>query len=465
MSEPPRRSTRKPRVAVVFGGRSSEHAISCVTAGSVLAAHRPRRSTTWCRSASPPTAAGCWSPATPSGCAITGRRRAARGRRRAAAVALARDADATGPRRAPSPAQRARRTLGEVDVVFPVLHGPWGEDGTLQGLLEMAGVRYVGAGVLASAVGMDKALHEGRCSRPPDCRCCPTSLVTAAPVGPRPRGGARARVEALGYPVFVKPARGRLEHRHQPRSHDAVELDAAIEEARRHDPKVLVEAAADGAREVECGVLQGLDGGARDQRCWPRSRSAATTSSTTSRRSTSRASSTELDVPADLPERRRRAGARAWPRARSRRSTCEGLARVDFFVMPDDRVVVNEVNTMPGFTADLDVPADVGREPALDYPALVDRLVQLALQPRHRPALSRHAPPAQHGSALARSGDRCVPLDRRASSAIAAAAPLGPVVGRHAHLDRAAGSRRWSGRRRPTGRATCVRRARTSRRR
>ena len=139
---------RKPRVAVVFGGRSSEH-------GDLLRHRRQRAArrstatgTTWCRSASPPTAAGCSSRATRTRLAITrptlpgvdGDR---------AAVALARDRGRHRPRRRRAGAAR-RETLGEVDVVFPLLHGPWGEDGTIQGLLEMAGVRYVGAGVLAS---------------------------------------------------------------------------------------------------------------------------------------------------------------------------------------------------------------------------------------------------------------------------------------------------------------------------
>ena len=149
------------------------------------------------------------------------------------------------------------RVLGEVDVVFPVMHGPWGQDGTLQGLLEMAGVRYVGAGVLSSAVGTDKHFMKQ------------LFLAAGLPVLPyvlvRPRqweqdpATIREAVEALDYPVFVKPARAGSSFGIT-RVDSADDLDAAIEEAREFDPKVLVEAAATNAREVEIGVLQGLDG-------------------------------------------------------------------------------------------------------------------------------------------------------------------------------------------------------------
>ena len=155
------------------------------------------------------------------------------------------------------------QTLGEVDVVFPLLHGPWGEDGTIQGMFEMAGVRYVGAGVLASAVGMDKdymKLVLAAAGLP----VMPSVTVTAREWYRDP-DGVRHRVADLGFPVFVKPARAGSSMGIT-KVHDAAELDAAIEEAHRHDPKVLVEQAAVGAREIECGVLEALDGDAGDQR-------------------------------------------------------------------------------------------------------------------------------------------------------------------------------------------------------
>jgi hypothetical protein len=138
-------------------------------------------------------------------------------------------------------------------VVFPLLHGPFGEDGTIQGLLEMAGVRYVGAGVLASAVGMDKHYMK-LVFQTAGLPVTPYTVVT-----PRQwredKGVVREAVASLGYPVFVKPARAGSSFGIS-KVHDESELDDAVEEARRHDPKVLVEAFAAGAREVECGVLQ-----------------------------------------------------------------------------------------------------------------------------------------------------------------------------------------------------------------
>ena len=149
------------------------------------------------------------------------------------------------------------RELGDVDVVFPLLHGPWGEDGTLQGMLEMAGVRYVGAGVLASAVSMDKAYmkvmleHAGLPVMP--------SVTVTARAWARDPAEVRQRIAEQGFPGFAKPARGGSSIGIA-KIHDAGEIDAAIEGALEHDPKVLVEVAAEGAREVECGVLETLDG-------------------------------------------------------------------------------------------------------------------------------------------------------------------------------------------------------------
>src|SRR4029078_535086 len=151
---------------------------------------------------------------------------------------------------------RPPETLGEVDVVFPLLHGPWGEDGTIQGMFEMAGVRYVGAGVLASAVGMDKA-YAKIVLRAAGLPVMPSVTVTAREWYRDP-DGVRHRVADLGFPLFVKPSRSSASTGIS-KLHEAPELDGAIEEAHRHDPKALVEQATVGAREVECGVLQALD--------------------------------------------------------------------------------------------------------------------------------------------------------------------------------------------------------------
>ena len=361
--------TRKPRVAVVFGGRSSEHAISCVTAGSVLAAIDQERYDVvaigiardgrWVLESGDTEQLRLDSAELPS---VDGDR---------AAIALARVAGGTDL--VVSDASRPPETLGEVDVVFPVLHGPWGEDGTIQGMLEMAGVRYVGAGVLASAVSMDKAYMKlvlAAAGLP----VMPSVTVTARAWAADP-DDVRRQADELGYPLFIKPARGGSSIGIS-KVHDASELDGGIEEALLHDPKVLVEVSAEGAREVECGVLQALDG-------------TAETSVPAEIRITGEhefydfeakylpQEATALDVPADLPD-----DVAAQLRALSVRAFeavgCEGLARVDFFVRPDGSLVLNEINTMPGFTP-LSMYPQMWAATGVDYPTLVDRLLQLAL--------------------------------------------------------------------------------------
>ncbi|MBC9735069.1 D-alanine--D-alanine ligase family protein [Nocardioides marmotae] len=364
---------RKPRVAVVFGGRSSEHAISCVTAGSVLAAIDPEqydvvpigiaRDGRWVLESGETErlriGAGDGADRMPS---VDGER---------ATVNLAPHVSSTDLILAE--ASRPPRSLGEVDVVFPLLHGPWGEDGTIQGMLEMAGVRYVGAGVLASAIGMDKAYMKVVLTAA-GLPVMPSVVVTAREWSTDPQA-CRERSAELGYPLFVKPARGGSSIGIS-KVHDASGLDAALEEALAHDPKVLVEVCATGAREIECGVLQALDGTTEtsvpaeiritgdhefydfDAKYLPEE-------------------ATELDVPAVLPAeveaRLRELSARAFEAI-----GCEGLARVDFFVFPDGSLVVNEINTMPGFTP-LSMFPRMWAASGLDYRSLVDRLIRLAL--------------------------------------------------------------------------------------
>ena len=363
-------SPPKPRVAVVFGGRSSEHSISCVTAGSVLRTlDRDRyevvpvgiaRDGRWVLEAGDPDRMQ-----------ITGRDGLPVVDGSRSTVALT--ADHGGARLVVHDPARPPEVLGSVDVVFPLLHGPWGEDGTIQGMLEMAGVRYVGAGVLASAVAMDKAYMKV-VLREAGLPTMPSEVVTARE-WEEDAAACRERVGRLGYPLFVKPARGGSSVGTS-KAHDPSELDDAIVEARAHDPKVVVEAFAAGAREVECGVLGTLDGGAEtsvpaeilvggdhefydfEAKYLP-------------------GEQTGLDVPADLP-----AGTadrvRALALAAFQALGCEGLARVDFFLMPDGELVINEVNTMPGFTPTSVFPR-VWAESGVGYEELVERLVQLAL--------------------------------------------------------------------------------------
>jgi D-alanine-D-alanine ligase len=362
--------TRKPRVAVVFGGRSSEHAISCVTAGSVLQAIDreaydvvPVGIATdgrWVLESGDPDRLQIKGPDQLP--AVDGDR---------AAIALARESDGTDL--VVTEASQPPRTLGEVDVVFPLLHGPWGEDGTIQGMFEMAGVRYVGAGVLASAVSMDKAYMKVVLAEA-GLPVLPSTTITARQWAGDPQA-CRDRADALGYPLFVKPARGGSSIGIS-KAHDATELDDCLAEAHRHDPKALVEVSAEGAREVECGVLQAPDG-------TPETSLPAEIRITGDHEFYDFAAkylpeeATELDVPAKLPDevaaRIRELAARTFEAV-----SCEGLARVDFFLMPDGSLVVNEINTMPGFTP-LSMFPRMWAATGVDYPELVDRLIQLAL--------------------------------------------------------------------------------------
>src|SRR6478736_9595419 len=254
LSDPtPAATSRKPRVAVVFGGRSSEHGISCVTAGSVLAAI-DREAYDVVPVGIAPDGRWVLESDEPTRLAIRGTDlpQVDAGRSPVALMGAATGTDLVVAEPASVPS-----VIGEVDVVFPLLHGPWGEDGTLQGMLEMAGVRYVGAGVLASAVSMDKAYMKVVLAAA-GLPLLPSVTVTAGE-WERDEVGARERAASLGYPLFAKPARGGSSIGIS-KVHDASELADAIEEALRYDPKVLLEAYAGGAREVECGVLQALDG-------------------------------------------------------------------------------------------------------------------------------------------------------------------------------------------------------------
>ncbi len=364
-------SPKRPRVAVVFGGRSSEHAISCVTAGSVLKAIDPEKYDVFPVGITPD---GRWvlESGDPERLALTSPDRLPEVDGSRATVALANEdgrSELVVHESASVP-----RTLGEVDVVLPLLHGPWGEDGTIQGLLELAGVRYVGAGVLASAVGMDKHYMKV-VFQAHGLPVLPYAVITSRQ-WQHDKAACHETVDALGYPVFVKPCRGGSSIGIS-KVHDASELDEAVEEARRHDPKVLVEVAAVGGREIECGVIEGSDGTP------PQASVVAEISIGGEHEFYDFAAKylpeehTELDVPADLPDHvTKRVQALAVEAFEV--LSCEGLARVDFFVQPDERVVINEINTMPGFTPSSMFPR-MWAASGVDYPELVDRLLQLAL--------------------------------------------------------------------------------------
>ncbi|AWK10937.1 D-alanine--D-alanine ligase [Streptomyces spongiicola] len=365
---------RKPRVAVVFGGRSSEHAISVVTAGAVL---RAIDRTKYEVLPIGITADGRW--------ALTADepgRMAIADRRLPSVDDLAESAEG-GVVLSVDPANRevvysepgcVPKALGEVDAVFPVLHGPYGEDGTLQGLLELAGVPYVGSGVLASAVGQDKEYMKR------------VFASFGLPVGPytviRPReweqdpSAARRKVVDFagehGWPLFVKPARAGSSIGIT--KVDGLDgLDEAVREARRHDPKVIVEALLRG-REIECGVLEFEDG--------PRASVPAEIPPVSSHdfydfEAKYIDSATGL-VPAPLTDGQtaevRRLAVEAFEAA-----SCEGLVRADFFLTEAGEFVINEINTMPGFTP-ISMYPRMWQESGVDYAELVDRLLQAALR-------------------------------------------------------------------------------------
>ena len=377
MSELPDRSgsppPARPRVAVLFGGRSSEHSISCVTAASVLKAIDREKYDVVPIGISRD---GRW--VLESGdtdrLAISGADALPEVDSSLPVLSIAQDGGA-GAMVVHEQGQ-VPHALGRVDVVFPVLHGPFGEDGTIQGLMEIADVRYVGSGVLSSAMGMDKHYMK---------------VVLAAAGLPLLRyvaitdrqwrtdpEGRREAVDSLGYPVFVKPCRGGSSIGIS-KVHDRAGLDAAVEEARRYDPKVVVEqAAGEGAREIECGVLEGLGGAATETSVVAEIRVEGDHEFYDFAAKYLPEEHTRLDVPADLDDhtadRVRMLSAGAFEAL-----SCEGLARVDFFLLPDGQVVLNEVNTMPGFTPTSMFPL-MWAESGVPYPALVDRLVQLALQ-------------------------------------------------------------------------------------
>ncbi len=347
---------RKIRVALVFGGRSGEHAISAATAGGVMKAIDTDVYDVL-----------------PIGITREGRWVLASGDASRWQLSAGNLPEVT----ADSGLEIASLSeAGPVDVVFPLLHGPYGEDGTIQGLLELAGVRYVGAGVLASAVGMDKHYMK---------------LVFAGhglPVGPyvvvRPSDWERRqsevvdRVQAeLGFPVFVKPARAGSSLG-VTRVDDVTGLADAIEEARFHDPKVLVEQGLEG-REIECAVLGGRHGGP------PRAsvpgeivvdHGAASFYDFEAKYLSDSQARTEApaDLPDDVAERVREVAVQAFEAIGG-----EGLSRVDVFVAPDGEVVVNEINTMPGFTP-ISMYSKMWEASGLSYTELVDELIQLALE-------------------------------------------------------------------------------------
>ncbi len=353
------------RVLVLYGGRSSEHSISCVSAGSILSALD--------RSRFDPVPVGITRDGAWVGHHGDPERMVIRD-------GILPDIDSAGDTAALSldPAQPGvwfetaeGRVLERIDVVFPVLPGPNGEDGTIQGLFEIAGLPYVGSGVLASAACMDKAATK--------------KLLAAAsiPAGewhtfPHSEWGpatAHAEVVAgLGWPVFVKPTRAGSSMGVS-KVHGPDQMDRAVAHAGEHDTHVIVEAGVEQAREIECGVLVGVDGIPRASVCAEiRVRSQHEFYDFEAKYLDD---SADLIVPAELDEASvdqvRGMALRSF-----RALGCEGLARVDFFVESDGSVSVNEINTMPGFTS-ISMYPRMWQASGIGYTDLISTLIGEAL--------------------------------------------------------------------------------------
>jgi D-alanine-D-alanine ligase len=362
----------RPRVAIVFGGRSSEHAVSCATAAGVLRAiDRSKydvvpigisRDGQWVLAADDPSrfelTAGRTPEVEPSAAHVV--------------MPLSTRETSLTILESGQPPQE----LGQVDVVFPLLHGPFGEDGTLQGFLDLSDVRYVGSGVFASAAGMDKhymkVVFAGH-GLPVE----PYAVITDR-AWRSDREAAMDTCAGLAYPLFVKPARAGSSMGIT-RVDDPADLEAAIEVAREHDPKVLVEAGIAG-REIECAVLEGhgISG--------PRTSEVAEVAVHDNHAFYDfeakylAEADVDLSCPADVPEEVSKEVRRLAVEAFEALG-CEGLARVDCFYTPDGRVVINEINTMPGFTPHSMYPR-MWAASGVEYPDLIDELVSLALERR-----------------------------------------------------------------------------------
>jgi D-alanine-D-alanine ligase len=329
-----------------MGGRSSEHPISLASGRSVLEALDPERYD-----------------AVSIGIGRDGRWELVAGSNGALPAASVAE---TLP--VPTKAASAPARLGEVDVVLPILHGPFGEDGTVQGLLELAGVPYVGADVKASSLCMDKDLFKAVMR---DAGIPVTRNITL-------RAGDAVE-NPFGYPVFVKPARlgssvGISKVREE------AELEPAVELAREHDEKVLVEEFVPGV-EIEVGVL-----GNREPIASLPGQVVSHLNDWYDYSSKYDEGGSDLLVPPPTLTAAQCARAQQLAVEAFVATDCEGMARVDFFVRePDGEVIVNELNTIPGFTA-TSFYSRLFEASGIPYRELLDRLVELALERHERKA-------------------------------------------------------------------------------
>ncbi len=362
---------RKRRVAVIFGGRSGEHEVSLASAASVMSALDKEKYEIF-----------------PVGITKNGRWLTSGDTMKALKERLAETAQLPSAATTASGNLVGRDTRSgvrelvpgtgsasfpEVDVVFPVLHGPYGEDGTLQGLLELADVPYVGAGVAASAVGMDKALMKSA-FRAAGLPITDWILVLRRDWEDRP-DAIRAQIEKrLGYPCFTKPA-NLGSSVGVSKCHDREELTRGMEDAGQYDRKIVVEWAVPKAREIECSVL------GNDAPVASVLGEIIPCNEFYDYKAKYVDDQSELIIPADLPKESsdeiRRMAILAYQVI-----DCAGMARVDFLVRGDTGdIFLSELNTIPGFT-DISMYPKLWEASGLPYSELVDRLVELALE-RH----------------------------------------------------------------------------------
>jgi D-alanine-D-alanine ligase len=378
---------RKIRVAVVFGGQGPEHSVSCLGAGNTLnAIDRDRYEVIPIGI----TTDGTWIPVPdrPERLALTGgelpsvESAAAESAPEEPTTGMAAREPAGAELEAPRPGQ-IPAVLSDVDVVLPIIHGPFGEDGSLQGLLEMAGVKYAGAGVLASAVGIDKEYMKLIFT----ARGLPVvrHVVVRERDWPLPGAGEATpeskrvldAIAELGWPLFVKPARGGSSIGTSKAS-DMGQLHESIELARQFDRKVLVEAAVDGV-EIEVSVLEGVAGGPPDTSL-PGQMMIEGEDEFYDFGTKYLDPEDRMAIPAPIPaaaaDEIRRLAAEAFEAV-----SCEGLARVDFFYTADGKILINEINTLPGMTP-TSYFQKLWEASGLPFDQLLDRVIQTALAKR-----------------------------------------------------------------------------------
>ena len=346
-------------VALLFGGKSAEHEISLISARNIVAAMDKNK---YNIVAIGIDKQGCWH-------LDEGAKLLLGGERARVEFPDAKNATAIMPGKSATPVVRQRGALGltGIDVVFPILHGPFGEDGTVQGLLKLANLPFVGAGVLGSAVGMDKDVMKRllRNAGIPIAR-----FIVANRFSPEKICFDYAQ-EHLGLPLFVKPANlGSSVGIHKVKNRE--EFDHALRDAFDYDNKILIEECIKG-REIECSVL-GNDNpiASVPGEILPRHEFYSYEAKYLDEKGAA------LEIPAKLPpetsERIRELAIRTFSVL-----CCEGMARVDFFLRNGEEIIVNEINTIPGFTR-ISMYPKLWEASGISYRELIDRLIELAIE-------------------------------------------------------------------------------------